>query len=316
MSEPGPPQAPSAAAAPLHLHWGAEALWQQLLPLLPGLSVEVVGRAESTNTRLIERARAAGGDPDAPVSRPGELLAGAPDEGTPLGRRAGDQEPCLLVAEHQTRGRGRLGRDWQSRPAASLTFSLLLPLAPADWAGLSLAVGLAIAEALDPAPPGDGAPRIGLKWPNDLMIADDPGPGRKLGGILIETVNVGHRRMCVVGVGLNILPQPFDGLAGTAACLQELEPEATAPATLARIAEPLVRALLAFEREGFAPLVERYARRDVLRGQVVSTNAPGVPQGVAAGVDAGGALSVRAGELHRIVSGEVSVRVAAGDGTS
>jgi BirA family biotin operon repressor/biotin-[acetyl-CoA-carboxylase] ligase len=199
--------------ANVHLHWGAEALWQQLQPLLPGLSVEVLARAESTNTVLLERARVLGGDRDAPISRPGELdsaVAGGP---TPLGRRGADVQPCLLVAEQQTRGRGRLGRDWVSSTGASLTFSLALPLAPADWSGLSLAVGLALAEALEPLPQaGAGAPpRLRLKWPNDLWLVDDPaapGRGRKLGGILIETVSVGQRRMCVVGVGLNVLPQP------------------------------------------------------------------------------------------------------------
>jgi BirA family biotin operon repressor/biotin-[acetyl-CoA-carboxylase] ligase len=293
-----------------HLHWGAEALWQRLVPLLPGLSVEVVGRTDSTNTRLIERARAASGDPDAPISRPGQIDARAEGEGTPHGRRVADLEPCLLVAEHQMRGRGRMGRDWQSVPVGSLTFSLALQLAPHDWSGLSLAVGLAIAEALD-APQGSppAPPRIGLKWPNDLWLIDGPGAGRKLGGILIETVSVGRRRMCVVGVGLNVQPQAHEGLV--AACLQEIVPGLGAPEALALIAEPLVRELQRFEREGFAPLVARYARRDVLAGQPVTTTDALVPEGVAEGVDESGALRVRVGDaLHRIVSGEVSVRLA------
>ena len=72
------------------------------------------------------------------------------DERTPHGRRSADVQPCLLVAEQQTRGRGRLGRGWIASAGASLTFSLALPLAPEEWSGLSLAVGLALAEALDP----------------------------------------------------------------------------------------------------------------------------------------------------------------------
>lgn len=293
-----------------HLHWGAEALWQRLLPLLPDLSVEVVARTDSTNTRLIERARAAGGDPEAPITRPGHLDAQAASQATPHGRRTVDLAPVLLVAEQQTRGRGRMGRDWQSRPVDSLTFSLALPLAPTDWSGLSLAVGLALAEALDPAQGPTGVatpPRIGLKWPNDLWLIEGPGAGRKLGGILIETVSVGRRRMCVVGVGLNIRPHDYEGFS--AACLTEVLPGIDAPSALARVAEPLARELLRFEREGFAPLVERYARRDVLRGQQVTTTAGEALTGVAEGVDIAGALLVRSGELQRIVSGEVSVRL-------
>jgi BirA family biotin operon repressor/biotin-[acetyl-CoA-carboxylase] ligase len=292
-----------------HLHWGADALWQRLEPLLPGLGVEVLARAESTNTLLLERARAMGGQPDAPVTRPGDLDARRASEHTPLGRRVADVQPCLLVAEQQTRGRGRLGRGWTASAGASLTFSLALPLAPAQWSGLSLAVGLALAEALDP-PEGAGAtPRIRLKWPNDLWLMDGPGHGRKLGGILIETVSVGQRRMCVIGVGLNVLPQAHEGLSHGYACLQEIDPGANAPAVLARVAEPLVRAVLAFQAEGFAPQVAAFARRDLLLGQAVATTLAEVPEGVAEGVDEQGALRVRSGGLHRVVSGEVSVRL-------
>ena len=298
-----------------HLHWGAEALWQRLEPLLPGLSVEVLARAESTNTLLLERARAMSGQRDAPVTRPGDLDGQRTDERTPLGRRSADVQPCLLVAEHQTRGRGRLGRGWTASAGASLTFSLSLPLAPVAWSGLSLAVGLALAEALDPLPdvaavagPG-AAPRIGLKWPNDLWLVEGPGRGRKLGGILIETVSVGQHRMCVLGVGLNVLPQAHEGLTHGYACLQEIDASASAPAALTRLAEPLVRAVQAFQATGFAPLRVAYARRDLLLGQPVSTTLADAPEGVAEGVDEQGALRVRCDGLHRIVSGEVSVRL-------
>jgi BirA family biotin operon repressor/biotin-[acetyl-CoA-carboxylase] ligase len=290
------------------LKWGAEALWQKLEPLLPGLSVEVVARADSTNTRLIDRARALSGRPDGAVTRPGDLDNPHPGP-TPHGRRDADVQPCLLVAEHQTRGRGRLGRDWVASAGASLTFSLALPLAPADWSGLSLAVGLALAEALDPLPTPATPVRIGLKWPNDLWLLDGPGQGRKLGGILIETVAVGRHRMCVVGVGLNVLPQATPELANGYACLAEIDPEASAPDTLARVAQALVQGLLGFESAGFAPLAGAYTRRDMLVGRAVATTLPEVPEGVAEGVDERGALRVRCGQLHHLVSGEVSVRL-------
>lgn len=301
-----------------HLNWGAEALWERLLPLLPGLSVEVLARVDSTNTRLLERARELSGTRDTPITRPGELERATPGPATPHGRRGADVMPCLLVAEQQLRGRGRLGRDWVSSAGASLTFSLSLPLAPADWSGLSLAVGLALAEALDPLADDAARPRIYLKWPNDLWLLDASGGGRKLGGVLIETVTVGRHRMCVVGVGLNVLPQPTP-VPGAAelthgyACVQELDAAATAPEVLARLAEPLVRGLLAFQADGFAPLVGRYARRDLLAGRAVTTTLADVPAGVAEGVDERGALRVRSGELHHVVSGEVSVRLAPGD---
>jgi BirA family biotin operon repressor/biotin-[acetyl-CoA-carboxylase] ligase len=292
-------------------HWGAEPLWQELDALLPGVSVEIVASADSTNTRLLERARQSSGHRHAPVTTPGQLdAAEASDTRTPHGRRNDDTRPCLLVAELQTAGRGRQGRVWHASAGQSLTFSLALPLNPPEWSGLSLAVGVALADALDP-PAADSAPRIGLKWPNDLWIWDAPGRGRKLVGILIETVAVGERRMAVIGIGVNVLPQTHAQELGSGyACLQELQPGVDAPAALKRIAAPLVRALKRFEAEGLAPFLADYRRRDLLLGQPVSTTFPGVAEGMAEGIDEHGALRVRSGEVHALVSGEVSVRPA------
>ena len=279
---------PASTARP---HWGAEALWQALVPLLPGLSIEVVQSLDSTNSELTDRLRNA--------SRVQQVRRES---------RVNDLYPQLLVAIDQTAGRGRLGRRWHSAPGASLTFSLALPLRRADWSGLSLAVGLAVAEALDPA-----GGHIGLKWPNDLLLGGAGGvPGRKLGGILIESVAVGDARAAVIGIGINVLPQPVAEADYGVAALKEVWPDATPQDTLTRIGEPLVRTLLAFERDGFAPLQEAYARRDVLRGQLVRTSDAAMPEGVAAGVDADGALKVAGGgQTRRVVSGEVSVRLAA-----
>src|SRR6516225_2350051 len=147
MFEPqAPPRHPTPPPRP---HWGAEALWQAMVPLLPGLSIEVVQTLDSTNNELTDRLRNAGRV-----------------QQDRRGGRIGDLSPQMLVAIHQTAGRGRLGRRWHAAPGSSLTFSLALPLLREDWSGLSLAVGLAVAEALDPQ-----GTRIGLKWPNDLILS-------------------------------------------------------------------------------------------------------------------------------------------------
>ena len=294
-------------ASPRHLastarpHWGAEALWQALVPLLPGLSIEVVQTLDSTNSELTNRLRNASRVQQVPGDR--------------RGGRVDDLFPQMLVAINQTAGRGRLGRRWHSTAGSSLTFSLALPLRRTDWSGLSLAVGLAVVEALDP----DGQ-RLGLKWPNDLVLREPGGGssqdkrhpmGRKLGGILIESVTVGEQRAAVIGIGVNVIPQAVAEADYGAAALAELWPEATPQEALARIGEPLVRTLVAFERDGFAPLQEAFAQRDVLRGRVVKTTDAAMPEGVASGVDADGALQVTGnGQTRRVVSGEVSVRLA------
>ncbi len=284
------------------LRWDAEALWDSLSPILPGLSIEVVEQIESTNTELLARLRGVG------------MVAA---NGGP-GRRAADLQPCLLVAAHQTRGRGRQGHSWQSTPGHSLTFSLALALPRPDTSGLSLAVGVALAEALDP-----GAQHLQLKWPNDLWLVKagiepaDAGPAPvgtagecKLGGILTETVQIGSRRMAVIGVGLNVLPQRLSDTDIDAASLSEIDSHASLPGTLSKVALPMVRALREFEAHGFAAFEARYAARDLLRGRLLITTDADCPGGRGAGIDREGALLVDRddGVRTRIIGGAVSVR--------
>jgi BirA family biotin operon repressor/biotin-[acetyl-CoA-carboxylase] ligase len=252
------------------MQWPAEALWEAVVSLLPGFTVEILPELDSSNSELMRRAR------------------------------AGLTEPVLLVAEHQTAGRGRLGRAWQSAPGDSLTFSLALPLAPADWSGLSLAVGVSVAESLHPA--------VRLKWPNDLWLAD-----RKLGGILIETASFGDgggARQAVIGIGLNIAPRPAEGLSTPPAAVRELVADAAAPDVLLRIVPPLVRDVLGFAQAGFAAFHARFDVRDALRDRAV-TLSDGT-SGTAHGVGEDGALLVHtAAGLRAVGSSEVSVRPAA-----
>ena len=284
----------------------AEDIWQAVMalgvPSLAGFSVEILPEVGSTNTELMRRAR------------------------------AGRCEPTLLVALTQTAGRGRLGRSWASQAGDSLTFSLGLALSPQSWEGLSLAVGVSVAQSLDSAIeatrlPADGnkGEAIGLKWPNDLWWQE-----RKLAGILIETASPGEplpnaaavsARYAVVGVGINVA-MPAAGLDGISpACLQERWPQASAALALKALAAPLLRDVMAFERAGFAAFAARFAARDALRGRAVwagtglgqSMNAfQGDSQhieGVAQGVDASGALLVHTSAgTQRVHSAQVSVR--------
>jgi BirA family transcriptional regulator, biotin operon repressor / biotin---[acetyl-CoA-carboxylase] ligase len=283
---------PPSLANPPSFFGSAETIWQAVmalgLPSLAGFSVEVLPEVDSTNTELMRRAR------------------------------AGQTEPTLLVAQRQTAGRGRLGKHWHSGdPAAtsepgsnavttalvgaappSLTFSLGLLLSPQAWDGLSLAVGTSVASSLHPD--------IQLKWPNDLWVQ-----GCKLAGILIETAAVGTpsgaQRYAVVGVGINIAPRPADGLSTPPASLQQLLPRASAAQALERVAAPLLRDLLQFEREGFAPFAARFAARDALRDREVALSDGML--GTAQGVDSHGALLVHTSAgPQRVTSAEVSVR--------
>ena len=219
-------------------------------------------------------------------------------------------EPRLLVADRQTAGRGRRGRRWHAEPGASLTFSLAWPMADTDLSGLSLAVGVAVAEAIDPQPAE--ALRVGLKWPNDLWLVGAQEAGRKLGGVLIETAPHGEGRVAVIGVGINVLAQRVDEASSGVAWLGEIDAGMTPERLLDRVAPALVEALRRFERGGFAAFMSSFAARDLLRGKTVRCGAEGGTriEGTAAGVSASGELLVRTpGGIERIVSGEVSVRL-------
>jgi BirA family biotin operon repressor/biotin-[acetyl-CoA-carboxylase] ligase len=276
------------------IRWPAEAIWEAVEPVLPGFTVEVLPNIDSTNSELMRRFK--GG------------LGMAPQ-----------LEPVLLVAEQQSAGRGRLGRSWQSRRGDSLTFSLGLPLAPADWSGLSLAVGISVAESLEPPQAGQarhaGQPRIGLKWPNDLWLSTPQGE-RKLGGILVETASWDGLRYVVIGVGINIRPVPLADLTPASSTspapvapggLQSLDAGLDAAGALERIVPALVQALQAFGQFGFEPFQARFAARDVLAGRVVQLT--GGTQGTAHGVADNGALRVlTASGMVEVTSSEVSVR--------
>ncbi len=266
--------------------WPAEDLWLALVAKQTGLTVEVLPEIDSTNTELMRRAR------------------------------AGQTEPVLLVAETQTAGRGRLGRPWHGEVGHALTFSLGLMLKPADWSGLSLAVGLSLARSLDP----QGELGVRLKWPNDLWVKrPDTSTGwGKLAGILIETAlptgmsynseqGREQARFCVVGVGINIAPPVADGLSTAPLGLQDLKSGITAPEALMKVAEPLLATLHAFERTGFAPLQNAFNARDALHNLPVTLSDG--RHGVARGVDATGAMLVDTEQgLEAISSSELSVR--------
>jgi BirA family transcriptional regulator, biotin operon repressor / biotin---[acetyl-CoA-carboxylase] ligase len=242
------------------LDWPAQQIEQACASDLPGLRFEAMAQVDSSNSELMRRAR------------------------------NGQTQAVLLVAEQQSAGRGRLGRQWSS----DLAFSLGLPLSPLDWSGLSLAVGLSIVQSLHAD--------LRLKWPNDVWWQ-----GRKLAGILIETASFGSSRYVVIGVGINIRPLDGTGLPTPPAWLQELLPDLDVRQALLKIAPALLQTIKTFERSGFAPFQAAFHRRDALHNvQVMLSNGT---VGIAQGVDPSGALMLgTANGMISVTSAEVSVR--------
>ncbi|MDR0233212.1 MAG: biotin--[acetyl-CoA-carboxylase] ligase [Zoogloeaceae bacterium] len=230
--------------------------------------------------------------------------------------RAAEGAPSalVLVADRQTAGRGRRGREWMSTPEGSLTFSVLWRLSPTRMGGLSLAIGLALLYALEKL----GARHLALKWPNDLLFlppnaATGATPG-KLAGILVELAS-GHEKTemaVVIGMGLNLsLPQGFTtsaaGLDNSLAIMPSRE------RLLAEILVETRRVLAVLEEQGFAALrAEWQARHAHQNCPVVLQDAGRIEaEGICRGVDEEGALLLEIpGKpgLSRFFAGDLSLR--------
>lgn len=220
--------------------------------------------------------------------------------------------PLLLVAESQTAGRGRAGRNWHSVPGGALTFSLAwrfaLPIQ--GLLGLPLAVGVALAEALALLDV-----RVGLKWPNDVLK-----DGNKLAGILVETVAVPASRpggqggtWAVIGIGLNLsVPDQLEAQIGRAVADAPWLARLDRNLLLAALLNALTESLEQFESGGFAAFMARWNALHAFAGQTVAILDRGqvVQQGVAVGVDAIGRLllDTAAGRVA-VLAGDVSLRL-------
>jgi BirA family biotin operon repressor/biotin-[acetyl-CoA-carboxylase] ligase len=257
----------------------------RLGPLAGRFDVDALDECDSTSSELMRRA----------------------DHGAPVG--------TVIVADCQMAGRGRRGRSWLSSPEASLTFSLLwrFPGGATRLSGLSLAVGVALARALEKL----GATGVRLKWPNDVLLEVEGGFA-KLAGILIELSSDRRGVQTIIGIGLNLyappageLPQPATGLvsAGVAADRHEI---------LAAILTELADVLDAFGAVGFSGLRAAWESYHAWQGMPVQILGDALTlSGRCQGVDEDGSLLLETeGGLERIVSGDVSLRPAGSVGAA
>lgn len=242
-----------------------------------GVAVEVVAQTGSTNADLLARA---------------STLAA----------------PLLLIAEHQSAGRGRAGRSWLSSPEGSLTFSLAWRFdgGPQALLGLPLAVGVALADTL-----GTLGQQVQLKWPNDVLKDGD-----KLAGILIETQSApGGGTWTVIGIGLNLLmPDEMEAQLGRSAAGMPWLARMDRDALMAALLDGLADCLREFTARGFAAFSARWNLRHAWQGETVVLLDGGVVrhEGRAAGVDDSGRLLLDTDEGRiTVMAGDVSLRVKA-----
>jgi BirA family biotin operon repressor/biotin-[acetyl-CoA-carboxylase] ligase len=237
----------------------------------PWTSVRVVDETDSTNTDLLaDAAQAADG--------------------------------TVLVAEHQTAGRGRLDRTWTSPPRSGLTFSALVrPGTPiATWGWLPLLTGVAVCDAVN-AVGVDAA----LKWPNDLLVGVDR---HKAAGILVQVAD----EAAIVGIGLNVSTTAGELPIPTAASLATEGADVDRGELLAALLRELGRQYLRWrDARGDAwacGLAADYHDRCATIGQHVSVSTAdgGSFSGVATGIDAEGRLRISAdGVEHVVAAGDI-----------
>jgi BirA family transcriptional regulator, biotin operon repressor / biotin---[acetyl-CoA-carboxylase] ligase len=220
---------------------------------------------------------------------------------TLLDRHLADDEElprCCVLALAQSAGRGRRGREWQSAPGLGVWATVVVPVAPASLASVPLRTATALAETLAHEVPG-----VRLKWPNDLVVE-----GRKLGGLLVETVaRDGERAWALIGFGVNLghavgdLPTPLaTSLRLLGVAENELSPATWAPR--------LVAALMLEHEQERGDWLERYRARSAHRpGDRIECDLEGERiAGEFVALDAHGALRLRCADGERtITSGDV-----------
>lgn len=215
----------------------------------------------------------------------------------------GAPEGTVVLAGQQSRGRGRLGRAWESPEGGVYASVVLRPEVETPEAiVLPLVVGLGVAHGLDAL-----GVRTLLKWPNDLLCPD----GRKVAGVLLEGLSEGWRiEWIIAGIGINV--RSGSGPEGSASADDLFGRVLPLPEVAAAVLDGIAGAYLRWRTDGFAPFAVEYQERSYLAGrQVRVSDAAGrlIADGEVAGIDAVGRLLVSTSTgVVPVVAGDVTLR--------
>jgi BirA family transcriptional regulator, biotin operon repressor / biotin---[acetyl-CoA-carboxylase] ligase len=221
--------------------------------------------------------------------------------------REGAPEGTTVIADHQTAGRGRLQRVWQSPPGCNLYLSVILrpAVAPSEASQITLLAGVAVAETLALLCPED----VAIKWPNDVLIYN-----KKVCGILAETAAAGASRAMIVGIGINvnIRNEDFDpGHRDAATSLLEETGRKHAREDLAFLLfDRLGKWYETFQHDGFAKVREEWLSRSDMAGKRVRISfRDEICEGFMEGIDGDGALLLADGQgnVQRITAGDATI---------
>lgn len=218
-------------------------------------------------------------------------------------------DTCL--AEYQSAGRGRRGRKWISPFGCNLYLSMYWKLeqGPAAAIGLSLVVGIIIAETLNKLTRG----KVKVKWPNDLYLND-----KKLAGILVElTGKTGDAAHIIIGIGINIGMGTNNigekkSISQDWSSLTDIAENINRNILSVSIINSLKESLLIFEKDGLAPFLERWFELDNFLGRKVKLLiGDKIITGVEQGINQQGALLLQQddGNIVPYIGGEISLRI-------
>ena len=215
-----------------------------------------------------------------------------------------DVDKHIYVAEFQTAGRGRRGRDWVGdfgrNVAMTVGFSFQRQLA--DLGGLSCVVGLALIQVLE-----NLGVRAQLKWPNDVWVDD-----KKLAGILVELMQTPRGTSAVIGIGINVdlSPEQMSKIDQEVIWLRRFDVAISRQDLVVEIYQYVLANVDLFAREGFARFIPAFdAVHRLHDGPAVLLAGRAIQEGVVRGVDHDGALLFeKNGIISRITGGEVSLR--------
>lgn len=306
-----------------HFHSGSEigdaigvsraAVWKQLQKLIDvGLDVECVkgkgyrleGGFESLNKELIASRLSV--ESSVAVS---EIDLHTEIESTNLQAMkritAGNAQGYLCLSEYQSAGKGRRGRHWVSPFGHNIYLSFVWEFegGASQLEGLSLAVGVVVAEALNEL----GLEKLSLKWPNDILLN-----GRKLGGILLE-MSGDPAGICqvIIGIGINVRMNKRHEIDQPWASMAEQLTEVSRNKLIADILSRLIPMLKEYECSGFASYQRLWESLDAYKGKLVDIlSGSSSMVGVASGVYANGALRLSVEGIESpVYGGEVSLRV-------
>ena len=214
-----------------------------------------------------------------------------------------DVAGSVLIAEHQTAGRGRHGRGWSASPRAQITMSVgvsVVDVPVAGWGWLPLATGVAVLDAVAPLldAAGVAGASVGLKWPNDVLAG-----GGKLAGILAEVA----KPVVVIGLGLNVTqaPEEVDG-PGATSLLDLGVPAPDRAQLVGALLRELGRRIVAWRAARGADwaLAADYRARSLTIGSQVHAYLPGGKElvGTASGIDDHGRLYLETGGQTAVIS--------------